>query len=65
MNWEKVLYVQYLIQLKAHVTINVCYFVMVILHVSISKGHLQGDYLQRNIFILNAVQDLHIYEFKI
>lgn len=66
MNWEKILYVQYLIQLMALVTINnyllfsVSYFVMVILHVLIPAGHLQGGYLQKNTFIMNAAQDLHI-----
>jgi predicted ABC-type sugar transport system permease subunit len=40
--------VQYLIQLTAHVTITICYFVMRILHVSAHIDHLQGGNLQRN-----------------
>jgi hypothetical protein len=36
---------QYLIQLTAHAAINICYVVM-LLHVSAPKGHLQGDNLE-------------------
>jgi hypothetical protein len=44
-NWETV---QYFVQLIAHVTVNnysVCYFLMLLLHVLASTGHLQGGHL--------------------
>jgi hypothetical protein len=36
------------IELIAHVTINMCSFMMLLLHVSARIGHLQGGHLQRN-----------------
>jgi len=39
--------VHYLIQIIAHVAINI-YFVMTVLHVSVAVGNRQGDHIQRN-----------------
>jgi len=44
----------------ARVIINNNYFVMIVLHFSARIGHLQGIHLQRNTFIINAVQDVYI-----
>jgi hypothetical protein len=44
----------------AYVIINKNYFVMIVLHFSASVGHFQGIRLQRNTFIINAVQDVYI-----
>ena len=50
--------IEYLIQLTAHVTRNICYFVMFFLHVSAPVGHLQGGHLQRNTFATNAAKNV-------
>jgi hypothetical protein len=49
----KRLTLQYLIQLTARATINICCFVMLFLHVSAGRVHLQGGRLRRNTFIIN------------
>ena len=54
---------QCLIERIAHVTINISYFVMLLLYVSAHRGHLQGGHSQRNTFIISAVQDVHIYAY--
>jgi uncharacterized membrane protein len=51
--------VQFLIQLNAHVTIAICFFVVTLLHVLAHIGYLQGYHLQRNSFIINSVQDAY------
>jgi hypothetical protein len=51
----------YLIQLTAHVTRNICHFVIFLLHVSASVGHFQGGHLQRNIFVTNAAKNVPIW----
>jgi len=45
---------------NAHVTINI-YFVLLLLHVSAPIHLLYGSYLQRNTFIINAVQDVYMW----
>ena len=47
---------QCLIQLTAHVTISICYFVMH-LNVLPAAGNFNDSHLQRAAFVVNAVQD--------
>ena len=60
--WNNQQIIQYLIQQIAHVTINNhLLFVMFLIHILTSIGHLQGGNLQRNTVITNAVKDVHIW----
>jgi len=52
--------IQYLIQLTGHVTINICYFIILILCVSALMGNLQRVHLQRSTFTINTLQDMHV-----
>jgi len=47
---------QCLIQLTAHVTISICYFVMN-LNVSPAAGNFNDSHLQRTALVVNVVQD--------
>ena len=51
--------IQYLIHLIAHLTTNMSYFVVLILHVSAPIGHLQEGNLQQNTFVTSVAQGVH------
>jgi hypothetical protein len=57
LNAPHILSTQYFIQLTAHVTINIYLFLILLPHVLAHKGHLQGGYSKRKIFIINTAQD--------
>lgn len=57
--------IQYLIQLTAHISINISTFVVLLLHVLAITGHILGGHLQSYMSMINAVQDVHIYEINI
>jgi hypothetical protein len=48
-------------QIIPHETINVCYFVMFLLHILAPVGHLQGGNLQKNSFIMLPTIHTYIY----
>jgi hypothetical protein len=45
--------------------VTVCSLLMILLHVSAPKLHLHGGHLQRNTFIVNDVNDVHIAKYTI
>jgi hypothetical protein len=47
---------QCLTELTPRVAINICHFMMLLLHVSVFIDHLQRDHLQLNTFIVHAGQ---------
>ena len=53
--------IQYLMPIAVQVTVSICYFVIVLLHVSASTGHPQESYLYSNTFIITAVKNMCIY----
>jgi hypothetical protein len=46
------------IPLTARVSINMCYFLLLLLHVLACIGHHQAGYLQRNTCLTNTIQEL-------
>jgi len=56
--------VQYCIQVNAHVTLTICYFVMLPLHVSAPIGHFHGGHLQMYTFIKHVQMCLYYAKIK-
>ena len=56
--------VQYLISLIELITINMHYFVKLLLHVSAPKNRLHGGHLQGNTFVINSVKDVRMRSYN-